>query len=718
MSYLKEFLTQIANHDYTAALRLWEEYCESDEIDGEEFKQILLAIKRSDIAESFGRHIERGIALWNKIPDSPVSYEVLKLITDIQTTNTPQLADLVFNYLTEKFSGQKDFNEKMRLIGMRSKERFQGAISHFELLSHMKKGNHVFHTGGWGVGEILDVSMIREQLSVEFDLVPGRKDLSFDTAFKSLIPVPEDHFLAMRFGNPDLLEQQAKDNPALVLRILLRDLGPKTASEIKDELCELVIPTAEWARWWQTARSKAKKDMLIETPDDLSQPFRLRTSEMTHETRLKQALETKPSVAALIPMVYSFLKDFPETLKNDEFKTTLETKLREMLSMQEITSAQELQIYFLLQDVSGEKENTKIADLIKKLSPIEEVIAEMELPSFKKRVLMEIRKLRGDWKEIFLSLLFKMDYNTLRDYILNELLSENATEEVKKKLEELLAFPSRYPESFLWYFQKVLTQPSLLFGDKKGKSQFFESLMILLSQLEHGQSGRDLIKKIHALLTDDRFALVREMMKGSSLETCKEFLLLATKCHSLSDHDLKIFHSLAEVVHPSLAKVRPKQESSSEESHVIWTTQEGYQKLQKRIQQIGTVETVENAKEIEVARGHGDLRENAEFKAALEKRSRLQSELKSLSDQLGKARVLTKEDISPNIVGVGTIVECENKTGQKVTYTLLGPWDADTEKNILSYQSKLAQTMIGQTVGQKFRFQGDEFTITAIRPYL
>jgi len=207
-------------------------------------------------------------------------------------------------------------------------------------------------------------------------------------------------------------------------------------------------------------------------------------------------------------------------------------------------------------------------------------------------------------------------------------------------------------------------------------------------------------------------------MQDAKVDDVKEFLLLSTKCRSLSDHDIKILHSLAEVAHPSLGKQRKKNEGPSADTQVIWTTQEGYLKLQQRIQQVATVETVENAKEIEIARAHGDLRENAEFKAALEKRDRLQSELKFLSDQLNRSRVLTKADISKDEVGVGCIVECKNNGGQKVTFTLLGPWDADTDKNILSFQSKLAQTMKGLKAGSKFQFQDTEYSITSIRSYL
>ncbi|MEK7339177.1 MAG: GreA/GreB family elongation factor, partial [Verrucomicrobiota bacterium] len=212
-----------------------------------------------------------------------------------------------------------------------------------------------------------------------------------------------------------------------------------------------------------------------------------------------------------------------------------------------------------------------------------------------------------------------------------------------------------------------------------------------------------------------RFAIVRQIMQESSIEDVKEFLLLATKCHSLSDHDQKIFVSLAEVAYPQLAKLHKKE---PQEDLTIWTTQEGYQKLQQRIQQIATVETVENAKEIEIARAHGDLRENAEFKAALERRDRLQSELKTLSEQMHRARVLSKEDISTQEVGVGAIIDCKNTHGEKISYTILGPWDADPEKNVLSFQSKLASTINGLSVGESFQFQEETFTIEAIHSYL
>src|SRR5580692_10898449 len=92
MSYLKDFQTHISNHDYPAFLKLWEEYCSGDEVDPMELREILKAVKASDIVEPLGRHIERILPLWKNLEPSPISHEILRLILDIQTTNAEQLA--------------------------------------------------------------------------------------------------------------------------------------------------------------------------------------------------------------------------------------------------------------------------------------------------------------------------------------------------------------------------------------------------------------------------------------------------------------------------------------------------------------------------------------------------------------------------------------------------------------------------------------------------
>lgn len=716
MSYLEEFQNQINNRDFHKFFQLWEEYCTNDEVDSDEFISLLDIIKNSDFNTLFGQFAETALPLWQCIKDDEESYQVLKRILDLQTSNSSLLASTAISMLKKRYGEDPKFKERLRQIGLRTQANFQGAISNFELLNHMAKGKFVFHTSGWGTGEIMDISHIREQVAVEFENVTGIKHLSFENAFKTLIPLLDEHFLARRFADPDLLEKQAKKDPLEVLKALLHDLGPKTAGEIKDELCILVIPEQEWSRWWQNARARLKKDTMVETPNSLKDPFILRKKELSHEEEMHREIEKQTSVDDIVQTTYTYVRDLPHVLRRREVKDTLRDKLVSLLDEEQLSSAQELQICIFLETLFGHSiEGKSVKDFIHSMENVEEVLNSMEIIAFKKRALTMIRENREDWAETFSSLLFSIHQNPLRDYLFQELQSSESRELLMKKLNTLLRYPERHPEIFAWYFQKICKKNpgNIPFSNKEGQCQFFEAFLILLHRIEHENEWKDLVKKMYNTLTSKRFEVVRNLIENTTLEFIKEFLLLVAKVHVFSDHDKKIMRSLAQVVHPSLAPSKSK--SITDDASTLWTTEEGYRKTQERVKRIATVEMVENAKEVEEARSHGDLRENSEYKFACEKRSRLQSEMKMLSKQLSAARVLTPEDVDSSIAGVGCIVEVEEPSGAKEQFTILGPWEADIDNGIISYQSQIAQAMSGHKIGDSFTFKDGHYKITALK---
>lgn len=720
MGYLEEFQTQIINRDFSKFLQLWEEYCTSDTVEADEFIELLKSIKASDFAKLFGQCIETALPLWQTIKDEQESYSVLKQLIDLETTNTPLLADITLQALTKKYGSQPEFNNRLRLIGMRNKENFQSALSNYDLLNHMQKGKFVFHAGGWGAGQIVDISQVREQLAVEFENVAGLKHITFANAFKTLIPLSDDNFLARRFADADNFEKEAKEDPVKIIKVLLRDLGPKSAAELKDELCELVIPNADWAKWWQGARAKIKKDTIIETPSNIKDPFRLRKIEVSHEERLQKAMHNKTNIDEVLQTSYNFVRDLPNMLKKPEVKNSLKTQILNLLNDPALTKAQELQILIFLDSYfSHAIDGKNLTHEIKNLSEIEEIINDIEIIAFKKRALTLVKENRPDWEGLFLSLLFSIQQGTLRDYILKELNQSGSKANLIKTLEGLLKNPAQFPEQFVWFFQKIVAKGNedLPFSDKEGQCLFFEAFLILYSIIESKPEYRDLIKKMYTLLSGKRYAIVRHIIEGTNIEFLKEFLLLVSKCQTLTDHDIKILRSLAEVVHPTLALTKSRKKSHAD-GDIIWTTEAGYLKTQERARQIGTIDILENAREIEAARALGDLRENSEYKFALERRSRLQSELKTLSDLINRARLITPDDIHANEVGVGSVVSVLDSKGNEFIYSILGPWDADPEAYILSFQSKLAQSIIGLKIGETFEFRGEEFKVISFKSYL
>jgi transcription elongation factor GreA-like protein/transcription elongation GreA/GreB family factor len=715
MSYLNDFKTQLDRKNLQGVLQLWEEYCAGDEVDGKELIEILDMIRKSDLADAFGKHSETIIPLWEKMADRAQADEVLRLMFDLDTSNSARLATLGFEILQERYGNLPFFQDKIRLVGLRGKDSFRGAIRNFELLNHLNKGKFVFHTGGWGTGEIRDVSLVREQLLIEFDLVPGRKEISFASAFKHLLPLPQDHFLSQRFGNPDALEKKAKEDPVAVVKMLLKDLGPKTASEIKEEMSDLVIPAEEWTRWWQAARNKLKKDSMVECPEDLKTPFQLREQEVSHEQRMITALQTKMDIASVISLVYSFLRDFPEVSRRAELRSSLCHRVEEMLASPEATEAQKFQMLFLLEDLEAPRQS-EFLQLLSQMGDVEELLQQIEILAYKKRFLVALRKHVAEWATLFSRFLLNVGQAQLREYMVEELIRSGHTAELERVLAQLMQDPVRSPDAYVWFFSKLMTGAidGLPFNNSQGHAKAFEAFLVLFAALEQQGKDRDLQKKMHALLNADRYAIVRRVMEQASLAEVKEFLLLATKSPTLNDQNIKIFISLAEVHHPELGTKTPVHSDED----VIWTSQEGLQRVQERLKQIATVDTVENAREIEAARALGDLRENSEFKFALEKRDRLQQEIKVLGDQIKKARIFTKEDIPSEEAGVGSVVEVEDSQGRRVSYTLLGPWDADPERHILSFQSKAAQAMVGKGVGDAVQIGHEHMRIVGLKGVL
>lgn len=718
MSYLEQMQNHITQKNFIKLKQLWEEYCTGSDVDTEEFRNILVMIKDSDFAKDFGTLVEMALPIWQEIKDDETSYQIFKLIIDIQTTNTPQLADLAIEKLKKRYPDDSKFTERLRLVGLRTRENFQHALSSYDLLAHLEKGKCVYHTGGWGTGEIMDVSILREQISLEFENVTGLRQLTFANAFKILVPLPATHFLSRRFTQPEQLEVEAKKNPVEVVKSLLRDLGPKTAAQMRDELSGIVIPDSEWSKWWQMARNKLKQETLIESPDNAQIPYRLRTTAVSPGEAMIKKLDALNTPNEVLPAIYNFARDFPQAVKIEEVRQALKNKLLGVMETSKLTPAVEIQILLLLEEFLGHKTDKTAASIITSLNDIIEKVSEVEILALKKRVLMIIREQRPDWKEIFLNLLFSIQPNQLRDYVLKELNNNETIQQLEGKLKQLLLTPETNPEGFVWYFQKIVKEEEtdIPYANKEGQVQFLESFLMLLHKVEQHAQYKELAKKMANMLTDGRYALVRAIIQGTDVEFLKEFLLLTSKCQTLSENDKRTFHSLAQVVQPSLAPVRKK--GAHFDVHAVWTTEEGYNKVRNRLHEIATVEMVKNAREVEVARAHGDLRENAEYKAAVERRSQLQGEMRRLSHQVNKARVITIDDITTDEVGIGSIVDVEDSEGSKVTYTILGPWDANADNYVISFQSLMAQAMFGSQIGDTFSFKDRVYKVVNIQSFL
>ncbi|MGI6153862.1 MAG: transcription elongation factor GreA, partial [Christensenellaceae bacterium] len=101
-----------------------------------------------------------------------------------------------------------------------------------------------------------------------------------------------------------------------------------------------------------------------------------------------------------------------------------------------------------------------------------------------------------------------------------------------------------------------------------------------------------------------------------------------------------------------------------------------------------------------VARGFGDLSENAEYDEAKNEQARIEGEIVSLEKMLKSAVVVDEDEVDLKKVNVGTVVKLLDKEfDEEVEYQIVGSAEADLSKNRISNESPVGKALIGKKVG-------------------
>jgi len=149
----------------------------------------------------------------------------------------------------------------------------------------------------------------------------------------------------------------------------------------------------------------------------------------------------------------------------------------------------------------------------------------------------------------------------------------------------------------------------------------------------------------------------------------------------------------------------------SDERYLV--TVKGHAELLVQLKHILSVERPKNVQDIEEARAHGDLSENAEYHAAKEKQGLLDAEKRLLEDRLGRAQIVDPTKLSGEKVVFGaTVTLCNSDTEEEVVYQLVGEHEASLKEGRINYRSPLARGMIGKEVGDEFDFKAPGGTRT------
>ena len=131
-------------------------------------------------------------------------------------------------------------------------------------------------------------------------------------------------------------------------------------------------------------------------------------------------------------------------------------------------------------------------------------------------------------------------------------------------------------------------------------------------------------------------------------------------------------------------------------------TRQGYQDLMRELSRLKRVDRVQVMKDIEEARAHGDLTENAEYEAAKEKQAFIERKIHDIESRLTHSEIIETQNLSTDRVVFGFVVFLENlDTGERVQYQLVGPDESDVKQGKISSTSPVGRALIGKKVNDE-----------------
>jgi transcription elongation factor GreA len=131
-------------------------------------------------------------------------------------------------------------------------------------------------------------------------------------------------------------------------------------------------------------------------------------------------------------------------------------------------------------------------------------------------------------------------------------------------------------------------------------------------------------------------------------------------------------------------------------------TVHGHERLKEELRQLKNVERKKISADIETARGHGDLKENAEYHAAKEKQSFVEGRIQDLEDKLSRANIIDPSKLTGDRVVFGATVSIvDGETDDKNTYQIVGDDEADLKQGKISISSPIARALIGKESGDE-----------------
>src|SRR6059058_5097697 len=590
-----------------------------------------------------------------------------------------------------------------------------------EQLEKLKPGTFCLHKS-WGLGRVREWNLLLNQIVIDFANKKSHP-MQLEYAAENLTPLAPEHFLARKATDLASLKNLARENPAALVRNILESLdGKATAQQINEWLVGDIFTEAEWKRWWESTKKALKASGAFSIPAKKTDPIQIRGEGISHADELIAAFSNARQPKEQIAALEQIIKSHPQFKEPEKQLQPIVVTVENMaVRNQKIHPELAFELIMARDDLLGRVSSlytTHVGLVLSKLILDEEKRLQSILPKLpaakEKRVLEALPSVLGPgWTERALHLM-EGSHGRMVAQIARILGEGGQHADLRAMLERSIREHSATGEMLTWLCSereewREFVTPDLL-----------AAILAALEREQHNAPNR--ASKLHRALVEDR-QLLGDIFKNVDVALARDAmrrLQLSPLFDELTKRSL-----LARVV-----KVYPQLESmitgaeAQEKAAALIVSWSSLEKRKAEYEELVKVKIPENRREIALARSYGDLSENFEFKAAKQMQSVLMRRKAELEQMLHNARGTSFENVDTSRVSIGTIVTLRDVDANKEeTYTVLGAWDGDPDRHIISYQTAIGQALLGHEIGETVSLGTEhgttaQFAIVSIQPAL
>jgi transcription elongation factor GreA len=702
VEYYKKALHRFINKKMFANVKeVWEKLIEYAPEDVEFFFSVERKIVKVLSGDRAAQLLSYLVPHFKNKQDWDTAIEILKRILTYEPKNAEARKEIV-ECFRKKYQHHSQLEEYLRVSNLgQSWRNVHDAIADFEKHISFDVGNYVYHSS-WKIGRIVDIK--NDVIIIDFTGKPGHK-MSLKMAVSALKVLSPDHIWVLIHTVPkEELNRRFKEDPVWGLKTVIRSFDNNADMKtIKDQLVPAVMSNNEWSKWSSEARKILKTNPVFGNVPDRLDRYTVWDKPISFEEKTFNKFKAAKNFFDRVQTLRDFLEHAePDSDYFAEMFAYFTGFLKSYATVTELVMASFLLVQQIVARFSYLNPGLDFgfAELIRQVDDLQALFAKIDDAELKKSFLTQLVNHVEQWPALYVRIF--LDYPS--KYIVDELVRRRQWESLKELTDQLMNHFREYREAFVWMARNLVDEP--WFGKMGVKPEkLFISLIHLLDityREINNKKDVSLNRKINNQIQDYLFKEKR--LLKYILETGEEAI---TRLYTLVDDVRELDPSIKIGLKQQIKERYPHHQFIGDQekekvSMGLLTTRGSYEAKQKELRHIVEVEIPQNSQEIGVAMTKGDLRENAEYKAALERQELLKSAASKLQDELQRAQIADAAQISADAVAFGTTVTLKNLlTGEVEQYTIMGPWESDPARNVISYRSPLGAELVNHRKGDE-----------------